>query len=84
MFPVLVVPQLGGDPKLVAAQPILKKLPEGLADLMFIAIHRGAIEMPIARLSAAALRPPAAICDRQLRGPNRRCPNPIAGIVAPL
>ena len=47
VFAVFVVPELGGDPELLAAQPAAKELPEDAPDPVFVAIHRCAVEVPV-------------------------------------
>ena len=42
---MLVVPKLGSDPKLVAAQAPVEEPLQHLADLLFIAVDRCAIQM---------------------------------------
>ena len=45
---VLVVPELGGDPELIAGEPL-----EDTADLRLVFVDGGAVEVPVADLERA-------------------------------
>ena len=52
--PMHIVPYLAGDKQLLAADSaFLKSLPEHLADLLFVAVHGGAVEQAIAAADRA-------------------------------
>jgi len=48
VFTVFVVPQLGGDPEFIAAQPAAQQFQQNVPNPVLIAIHRCAIEVPVA------------------------------------
>jgi hypothetical protein len=53
IFTVLVVPKLGGDPKLFSTKAIVERILEGFADSVLVAVYRRTIEVPIANRGGA-------------------------------
>ena len=73
LFSMFIVPQLGGDPELIARNASIEYDPQRAADQMLVAINSCAVEMTIAYGCGS----PAILSEPKV-------PSPIAGIVAPV